>query len=69
MWLSHVGVAVIAWWCEVLFHRAWADPTDQVPLAASFVIGAGCTGATEWLLSDNRPGGLVVDVEVACSVA
>ena len=47
----------------------WADPTQKVERASSLVVGPASTCTTKGLLSNNGPGGLVVDVEVSSAVS
>src|SRR4051812_43934530 len=62
-------ITVVRWRDERLLDRPSGDPADQVEHRACLVVGAACPGAAERLLADYRPGGLVVDVEVASAVA
>src|SRR5512147_724424 len=63
--LGHERVAVVAGRAEGLLHGAGAHPADEVELRAGLVVGPRGARAAERLLSHDRPGGLVVDVEVA----
>src|SRR5262245_44792726 len=62
---GHVRIGVVAWRVEGLLDGARRDPSDQVVPRAGLVVGATGARAAEGLLTDDRPGGLVVDVEVA----
>ena len=61
----HVGVAVVLRRVERLLDGARRGPAQQVLRRAGLVVRAGRPRAAEGLLPDDRPGGLVVDVEVA----
>src|SRR5215203_548819 len=67
--LRHEGVLVVTRRSERLLDGPRAGPADQIQLGAGLVVGAGPTRAAERLLSDDRAGRLVVDVEVARGVA
>src|SRR5262249_13963062 len=54
---------------EILFDGPRRNPAPEVLRAPRFVVRARRTRAAEWLLPDDRSGGLVVDVEVPRSVA
>ena len=47
----------------------WADPAQKVERASRLVVGPATTGTAKGLLSNNGPGGLVVDVEVSSAVS
>src|ERR1700679_3848414 len=62
---AHVRVPVVGRRDEQLLDVAGADPADQVEDRAGLVVGAAGPGTAEGLLPDDRPGRLVVDVEIA----
>src|SRR5919201_557544 len=64
----HEGIAVVGRRDERLLDRARADPANQVPHRARLVVRPRCARAAERLLPDDRPGRLVVHVEVAGGV-
>src|SRR5260370_38913124 len=64
-----VRVAVVAYRQVVSLDRPRASEADHVPDRAGFVVRPGGPGAAERLLTDDRAGRLVVDVEVAGRVA
>src|SRR5260370_27530443 len=48
-----------------LLDRPGADPANEVQERPRLVVGARRPGATERLETDDRAGGLVIDVEVS----
>ena len=61
----HVRVGVVGGRDERLLDRPGRRPAQQVQRRTCLVVGARRARAAERLLSDDRAGGLVVDVEVA----
>lgn len=53
---------------KCLFDCPRREPSNQVPDRSGLVIGSRCPAAAKGLLVDDRPGGFVVDVEVASGV-
>src|SRR2546423_8273616 len=64
----HEGIPVIGRRHVRLLDDTRAGPADQVQERARLVVRSRCARAAEWLLPDDRAGGLVVDVEVAGGV-
>src|SRR6266700_621161 len=62
--LTHVRIAIVGRRGEQLLDRAGIDPSGQVEQRTGLVVGAAGPGPAERLLTDDRAGGLVVDVEV-----
>lgn len=61
----HMRIAVSGGRDERLLERTRRHPAQQVQRRARLVVGAREPTTAERLLSDDRAGGLVVDVEVA----
>src|SRR3954453_13210916 len=62
---AHVGIGVVGRRDQRLLDRPGAGPAQQVLRCAGLVVGAAGPRAAERLLTDDRAGGLLVDVEVA----
>ncbi len=67
--LLHVGVAVVSGGHEGLLDDTRDDPADEVELTTGLVVGTAGTSTAEGLHTHNGAGRLVVDVEVAGSIA
>src|SRR5205823_9056164 len=63
--LVHERIRVIGRRRERLLDCARRHPTHEIQLRSRLVIRPRAARAAEWLLTDDRAGGLVVDVEVA----
>ena len=73
--LKSVALFFIHKWIPVISRRykgfldsSRADPAQQVQVAAGFIVGTALSRSTKWLLTDHRPGRLIVKIEIACSI-
>src|SRR3982750_3722065 len=62
--LGHERVAIVARRREGFLQGSRADPAYEVQLGPRLVVRAGSARAAERLLTDDRAGGLVVDIEI-----
>jgi len=69
LFFLHMGIAEIGGGQEGLLDGARAEPAQEVEVASGLVVGARLARAAKGLLPDHGPGGLVVDVEIACCIA
>src|ERR1700747_1555661 len=61
-------IPVLIRWDEGLLDHARAHPADEIERRAGFVVGPRRARSSERLLSDHRPRGLVVKVQIAGGV-
>jgi hypothetical protein len=67
--LLHERIFIADRWNQGFLDCTGTGPADKVQKASGLVVRSRCPGTAKWLLAYNRPGGLIVYVEIACGVA